>query len=605
MPTKPEAPAPTSTTPIIDIRDLSVHFDAARRARLARLFGPGHRHRQGRRRRQPSLRRGEVVGLVGESGSGKSTLGRALLGLVPATDGLDPRSRATGRRRDERRASSASSGSDIQMVFQDPNAALNPSMTVEDGGRRRAARPRHASRRPSVAPKVVEALERVGLSPVELFLSKYPRDLSGGQKQRVGDRAGDHHSTRACWSPTSRSRCSTCSVRAKILQLMLDLKQDLGLTYVYITHDLATAKYFCDRIAIMYLGRIVEIGPTEEIFANPRHPYTKALLQGDPRAGPDADGRRATCPAARSRTPPSRRWAARSTPAAPRRPRSAGGSRATCGRWSRSTGPAARPRSTTRSGRWSATSTTSTRRPPRRRIGSRAAAEIRAAARPDAGREPDEPMWTGVDAIDDDGNGVAVQFHDGEDPALRRAGGVEVACVLYPDERRAVCRGPAEPAPRGPGSGGGVPPYAGQSAWWAHHEHSRLRARLPVAASPARWLIASPDRLDLALGGEQVVLVGLVAEDLAVAEVDQLQHRRDHAARAPDDERVELQLEQRLALEPLAGELPGLVVHHSDRAVGRDVDAVDEAAQQQLGVESASRRRARARPARAGAGPRA
>ena len=94
------------------------------------------------------------------------------------------------------------------------------------------------------------------------------------------------------------------SVRAKILQLMLDLKQDLGLTYVYITHDLASAKFFCDRIAIMYLGRIVEIGPTEEIFANPKHPYTKALLRGDPRSGPRAGMSRATC---RGRDPRRRR----------------------------------------------------------------------------------------------------------------------------------------------------------------------------------------------------------------------------------------------------------------------------------------------------------
>ena len=173
----------------------------------------------------------------------------------------------------------------VQMVFQDPNAALNPSMTVEEAvadalkvhGMRSAAE-RHT--------RVVEALERVGLSPVELFLTKYPRDLSGGQKQRVVIARAIVLQPELLVADEPVSMLDM-SVRAKILQLMLDLKQDLGLTYVYITHDLATAKYFCDRIAIMYLGRVVEIGPTEEIFATPRHPYTKALLAAIPEPDPD------------------------------------------------------------------------------------------------------------------------------------------------------------------------------------------------------------------------------------------------------------------------------------------------------------------------------
>ena len=132
----------------------------------------------------------------------------------------------------------------------------------------------------------MEALERVGLSPVELFLSKYPRDLSGGQKQRVVMARAIVLDPELLVADEPVSMLDM-SVRAKILQLMLDLKQELGLTYVYITHDLATAKYFCDRIAIMYLGRVVEIGPTEEIFANPRHPYTKALLAAIPEPDPD------------------------------------------------------------------------------------------------------------------------------------------------------------------------------------------------------------------------------------------------------------------------------------------------------------------------------
>ena len=138
------------------------------------------------------------------------------------------------------------------------------------------------------------------------------------------------------------------SVRAKILELMLDLKRELDLTYLYITHDLATAKFFCDRIAILYLGRIVEIGPAEAIYEDPKHPYTKALLQGDPRAGPPPQ--RAARPAPRrgpGRGPAAARLLLPSR-AARRRSRSAAGSRATSGTCSRRAGRTRKPRSSTR-----------------------------------------------------------------------------------------------------------------------------------------------------------------------------------------------------------------------------------------------------------------
>ncbi len=224
------------------------------------------------------------------------------------------------------------------------------------------------------------------------------------------------------------------SVRAKILQLMLDLKQELDLSYVYITHDLASAKFFCDRIAIMYLGRIVEIGPTEEIFANPRAPVHEGAARRDPRAGPGADGGRATCSGARSRTPRARRSAARSTRGAPRRLASAAGSRATCGRCSRSTGPAATPRPT--SARRSLVGDLDELDEPsvtaRHRQG-RTARRPRAAG-PDArrGRRPSRFGPASTD-IEDDGDGVRVRVPTRARPALRRAGDVEVACVLYPD----------------------------------------------------------------------------------------------------------------------------------------------------------------------------
>jgi peptide/nickel transport system ATP-binding protein len=170
------------------------------------------------------------------------------------------------------------------MVFQDPHASFNPSMTigrsVGDALRIHGLGGNTDQRRAAV----LTALERVGLAPGERFIDKYPAELSGGQKQRaVIARAIVLDPTLlVADEPISML---DMSVRAKILGLLDELRADLGLTYVYITHDLASARFFCDRVAIMYLGKIVEIGPVAEIFENPRHPYTKALL----RAVPDPD----------------------------------------------------------------------------------------------------------------------------------------------------------------------------------------------------------------------------------------------------------------------------------------------------------------------------
>jgi peptide/nickel transport system ATP-binding protein len=231
------------------------------------------------------LRKGEVLGLVGESGSGKTTLGRTLLGLVRATGGSvifedrDITKLNERELRDHRRR--------MQIVFQDPHASLNPAMTIAQAVGHPLEIHGLASERSQIRTRVASALEHVGLAPAEQFLDKYPSDLSGGQKQRavIARAIILNPVLLVADEPVSML---DMSVRAKILQLMLDLKREFDLTYLYITHDLATAKFFCDRIAIMYLGRIVELGPSHAIYDDPKHPYTKALL----RAIPEPDPRR-------------------------------------------------------------------------------------------------------------------------------------------------------------------------------------------------------------------------------------------------------------------------------------------------------------------------
>jgi len=229
------------------------------------------------------LRKGEVLGVVGESGSGKTTLGRTLLGLAPATagsielEGEGIAGLSESRMRPLRRR--------LQIVFQDPHASLNPAMTigalVADPLRFHGLVTDSAGLRSRAG----AALERVGLAPAQQFLDKYPSDLSGGQKQRAVLARAIILDPDVLVADEPVSMLDM-SVRAKILELMLALKDEFDLTYLYITHDLATAKFFCDRIAIMYLGKIVEIGPAAEIYSNPKHPYTVSLLKAIPEPDP-------------------------------------------------------------------------------------------------------------------------------------------------------------------------------------------------------------------------------------------------------------------------------------------------------------------------------
>jgi peptide/nickel transport system ATP-binding protein len=212
---------------------------------------------------------GEVLGIVGESGCGKSTLARIMLGLLqPSTgtvalDGADLRS--LGRRAIARR---------IQPVFQDPYSSLNPRRTVAAI----AALPLEVHRIGTAAERrrsAIEMLERVGLPP--RFADRYPRELSGGQRQRVAIARAlvMRPQIVVCDEPTS---ALDVSVQSQILNLLMDLRREFGLTYVFISHNLAVVEHIATRVAVMYLGRIVELAGTAALFAAPTHPYTRALL---------------------------------------------------------------------------------------------------------------------------------------------------------------------------------------------------------------------------------------------------------------------------------------------------------------------------------------
>ncbi|MEO1791809.1 MAG: ABC transporter ATP-binding protein [Cyanobacteria bacterium J06629_19] len=221
---------------------------------------------------------GEILGLVGESGCGKSTLSRTLLRIVEPTSG-----QITFQGKDFTglsRSALQSRRRDIQMIFQDPHACLNPMMTIGRG----VADPLiiHGLANATEAKTKVEAmLERVGLTPVDDYYHRYPGDISGGQQQRVAIARAliTRPKLVICDEPVSML---DASVQAQVLELMLDLKDELELTYLFITHDLWVAKYLCDRIAVMNGGKIVEMGSTEQIFGAPAHPYTKTLLKAAP-----------------------------------------------------------------------------------------------------------------------------------------------------------------------------------------------------------------------------------------------------------------------------------------------------------------------------------
>jgi peptide/nickel transport system ATP-binding protein len=263
--------------PILQVRDLQQHFTLESNL-IQQLFGREKTTIKAVDGLNFSLYPGETLGLVGESGCGKSTLSRTILQLLKPTAGRveflgqDLTQLSSKQIKKVRRQ--------IQMIFQDPHACLNPLMTVEES----IADPILVHNLGNFAEaklKAAKMLTKVGLKPVEDYLHRYPSELSGGQQQRVAIARAliTNPKLVICDEPVSML---DATVQTQVLELMLALKAEFKLTYLFITHDLWVARFFCDRIAVMNGGKIIELETTEKIFKNPQHPYTQKLLSAAP-----------------------------------------------------------------------------------------------------------------------------------------------------------------------------------------------------------------------------------------------------------------------------------------------------------------------------------
>lgn len=278
----PVAPSPTSGSKLLEVRDLRKYFPV-RGGLLSRVRD----HLKAVDGVSLSLGAGRTLGLVGESGCGKTTVGRTILRLIPATSGsvfyrgddvlnVDRDSLRAMRRK-------------MQIIFQDPYGSLNPRMTVEQI----VGEPLYVhgvARGKALRDQVAELLQQVGLRPETI--SRYPHEFSGGQRQRIGVARALALKPEfiVCDEPTS---ALDVSIRAQIINLLQDLQQSRGLSYLMISHDLGVVRHISDDVAVMYLGRIVEQAPTEDLYENPRHPYTQVLLSAIPVPNPKLRGARA------------------------------------------------------------------------------------------------------------------------------------------------------------------------------------------------------------------------------------------------------------------------------------------------------------------------
>ncbi|WP_372053336.1 ATP-binding cassette domain-containing protein (plasmid) [Tistrella mobilis] len=260
-----QAAAAAADQPMLSVEDLRVTFTTADGESLKAVDGISF-----------EVRPGETFGVIGESGSGKSTLGRAIVRLLDPTGGRilyegDDIARLKGRRLRHKRR-------ELQIIFQDPNAALNPRMSILDSVREPLDVVGEGDRASRIA-RALDLLDRVGISAEQA--RRYPHELSGGQKQRVN----------IARSLTLDPKLMVCdevvaaldvSIRGDVLNLFAEIQRERGLAYVFITHDIGVVSHISDRVAVMYLGRFMELGPVEAVAERPMHPYTRALMSAEP-----------------------------------------------------------------------------------------------------------------------------------------------------------------------------------------------------------------------------------------------------------------------------------------------------------------------------------
>lgn len=276
------------TETILEVRDLNMHFGIG-----GSLFSKSTDVVRAVDQISFDVYRGETFGIVGESGSGKTTLGRCIMQILKPTSGsiaFNGKDKPSAQLVGGDKKGLRTIWRDIRMVFQDPQSSLNPRLRVIElvGQCLRKAEGLSGN---ALAERVSELLEKVGLR--KEYLLRFPNAFSGGQRQRLGIARALATNPELIIADEAVSALDV-SIQAQTLNLLQDLQEDLNLTYVFIAHDIAVVEHFCDRIAVMYLGQIVELSTTEEMFREPKHPYTRALLDAVPIPDPRQRNRKRT-----------------------------------------------------------------------------------------------------------------------------------------------------------------------------------------------------------------------------------------------------------------------------------------------------------------------